>query len=102
MLMKNNKSILNKISSSEPSKWSDDAEYRINNELWLDNSFKIALKILKTLKDIKMTKDELAKKSGIDIKEINKIVKGKENLTLETICKIENALDIDIVVVLLK
>ena len=33
---------------------------------------------------------------GVTLKYVNKLVKGSENLSLETICKIENILEFDI------
>ncbi len=44
-----------------------------------------------------MTKKKLAEKMGVTPKYISKVVKGKENLTLETISKIEGVLGIRLV-----
>ena len=38
---------------------------------------------------------ELAQRMGCTPQYVSKILKGKENLSLETICKIEDALDME-------
>ena len=44
-----------------------------------------------------MTQRKLAEKMGVSPQYINKVVKGKENLTLETIAKIEDVLGITLI-----
>jgi predicted XRE-type DNA-binding protein len=58
--------------------WMKEAEERIINEKWLDLSFAIAVRILSSLKEKKMTQVQLAEKVGVSAQMINKIVKGKE------------------------
>ncbi len=89
---------LNNIATPDPS-WMQDAGDRIQNKEWLEKSAKIALKILRALKNSSMTQKELADKLSVTPQQINKIVKGRENLTLETICKIEKELDIELICV---
>ena len=48
------------------------------------------------LKEQKMTQKDLAEKMSVTPQYINKIVKGGENLTTETITKLENILGIAI------
>jgi transcriptional regulator with XRE-family HTH domain len=72
--------------------WRRKAEYRKENKGWLDVSFSIALKILKFLKENNISQKELAERLGCSPQYVSKIVKGKENLTLETIWKIEKEL----------
>ena len=98
----NSKSVLdklNEVSSKESSKWLDQANWRIENEAWLDKSADIALRILRTLRSKSITQKDLADRLGVSAQYINKIVKGKENLTLDTICKLEQALDIELITV---
>ncbi len=90
---------LNEVSSKEPSKWEDQANWRIENEAWLDKSADIALRVLRILRSKSITQKDLADRLGVSAQYINKIVKGKENLTLETICKLEQALEIELVTV---
>ncbi|MBV5326891.1 MAG: helix-turn-helix transcriptional regulator [Chlorobium sp.] len=82
------------IASKEPSGWLKDAQWRTENRAWLKHSQAIALRILRTLRAKNVSQKELAEKIGVSPQQVNKIVKGRENLTLETISKLEGALDI--------
>jgi transcriptional regulator with XRE-family HTH domain len=82
------------ITLSEPSGWLEDARWRKENRVWLRRSQSIALKILRTLREKKMSQKELAEIVGVSPQQVSKIVKGKENLTLETIARLEKALGI--------
>lgn len=88
---------LNKIVSNEKSNWEEKAKWRKANKNWLLKSAAISLKIAKTLKEKKMTQAELAQKLGSSAQHVSKIIKGQENLTLETISKIEACLDIELI-----
>ncbi len=85
----------NSITST--SNWIEKAKWRQQNESWLDLSFKIATEILEALKAKKMTQAELALLIKVTPQQVNKIVKGNENLTLETIKKIEDALQLKLI-----
>lgn len=87
---------LNKISTPDTT-WGEDAQYRKDNREWLMNSAKVALVVLRALKEIPMTQRKLAQGMGVKPQQISKIVKGRENLTLETISRLERALGIKIV-----
>jgi len=92
-----NKGKLNKFISEKPSQWLEEAErYELEKE-WLDKSALIALKILRTLRSQSVTQKQLADSIGVTPQYINKVVKGHENLSLETICKIERSLGISLV-----
>ena len=88
---------LSKVVSDVPSKWMEDAEYRIANEDWLHISQKIALKILRYLREINCTSDDLRYTLGITEERMSNIVKGRENLDLKMIAKIETALCIKLI-----
>lgn len=88
------KSKLEQFTSKEPSKWLEKAVWREQNVGWLDRSFLIALKILSTLRENKKSQTWLADKLNVTPQQVSKIIKGAENLTLETINNIENALGI--------
>jgi transcriptional regulator with XRE-family HTH domain len=83
--------------------WIDDSIFYENNQEWLDRSAKIALKVLRTLRENRMasiypgTQKELAEKMAVSPQQINKIAKGTENLTLETINRLEKALSIQLI-----
>lgn len=81
------------------SKWAEEARWRIANEAWLDKSAEIALKVLRALRASAMTQTMLAKKLNVSPQQISKIVKGSENLTLETICRLESVLNVELVTV---
>jgi len=85
--------------SAESSKWMEQAEIYENNKEWLDKSALIAIKILSTLRSQSITQRTLAENIGVSPQYINKVVKGQENLSLETICKIEKSLGITLVAV---
>jgi len=90
---------LNKIVAGQKSKWEERAEFRIKNEEWLNKSAEIALKILRTLRYFDMSQAKLAEGIGVSPQQISKIVKGKENLTLDTICKIEKVLNTELIMI---
>jgi transcriptional regulator with XRE-family HTH domain len=89
---------INKIASKEVSSWKREATERRDNIAWTKRSFKIAVRILREIRAQKplngMTQKKLAEQMGVTPQYINKVVKGKENLTLETISKIESVLGI--------
>lgn len=85
--------------SDEPSKWMEQADSYEKNKEWLDKSALIAIKILSTLRSQSITQRTLADSIGVSPQYINKVVKGQENLSLETICKIEKSLGITLVAV---
>jgi len=94
-----NKEKLNKYISREPSDWMAQADYYEVNKDWLNKSALIAIKILSTLRSQSMTQKALAESIGVTPQYINKVVKGYENLSLETICKIERSLGISLIAV---
>lgn len=49
------------------------------------------------LRTKEMSQKDLADKMGVSAAYVGKLLKGKENLTLETICKIQAALDENII-----
>lgn len=95
--MSNLKEKLAKIESRQPSGWKESAKYRRENREWLNKSAAIAVKILDALKAQQLSQKDLAERMGISPQQINKIVKGQENLTLETISNLETALGIKII-----
>lgn len=86
-----------KFIPDRPSKWIEQADrYEIEKE-WMDKSALIAIKILSTIRSQSITQKKLADSIGVSPQYINKVVKGQENLSLETICKIEKSLGITLV-----
>lgn len=63
---------------------------------WLSHSQTIANIMSARMKELGMTQRKLAEKMNCTQQYISKILKGRENLSLEALSKIENALDIQI------
>lgn len=80
--------------------WREDNAYRKVNKGWLKKSAQIAIKINRALKDKNMSQKELANKLKVSAQQVSKILKGRENLTLETISKLEYALDLELISIL--
>ncbi len=90
-----------KLISDDRSGWLEKARARQENKAWRRRSFQIAVRILREIRAQKpvngMTQKVLAEAMGVTPQYINKVVKGKENLTLETISKIEAVLGIRLI-----
>lgn len=79
--------------------WMNRVDYKKENRAWIRKSVNVALKVLDALDEEKLSKCELAEKLGVSRQKVSKILKGQENLTLETITKIEEVLGIKLVYV---
>ncbi len=77
--------------------WIKEALWRQENRAWLERSAKIAIQVLETLSEQNRTQKDLAVEMGVSPQFVNKIVKGSENLTLETISKLEKALNAQLI-----
>ena len=84
-------------SSPTQSKWREEAEQRQKNKSWLRYSQMIAITMLDKMEKLGFTQKILAEKMGCSQQYVSKILRGKENLSLETLCKIEEALNLQIV-----
>jgi antitoxin component HigA of HigAB toxin-antitoxin module len=82
--------------SATPSKWREAALERRANKEWLSYSQHIAMLMLDKMESMGMTQKSLAEIMGCSQQYVSKILKGKENLSLETLSKIESALGIAI------
>ena len=65
-------------------------------EDWVCHSQAIAATMSDRMEEIGMTQRVLAEKMNCTQQYVSKVLKGRENLSLETLCKIENALGIKI------
>lgn len=94
--------ILNRIAVKDTT-FQEKANWRQTNQAWLDRSAKIAIAVLSTLRKNRAegkspaNQKELAERLGISPQQVNKIVKGQENLTLETVSRLEQALEIRLI-----
>ena len=87
---------LKKHQSTTPSKWRERAEWRQRNKAWLRHSQHIAMLMLDKMEKLNMTQKQLAGLMGCSQQYVSKVLKGQENLSLETIAKIEDCLEIPI------
>lgn len=87
---------LKKHQSSTTSKWRENAEWRMANKSWLRYSQHIAMLMLDKMDELHMTQKQLSELMGCSQQYISKVLKGQENLSLETLSKIESCLQIQI------
>lgn len=78
-------------------RWREAAEYRRANKAWLRHSRSIAISMHEKMREEGLSQSELAERMGCNQQYVSKLLKGNENLTLETISKIESALSLKIV-----
>ena len=87
---------LKKHQSSTPSKWRENAEWRVANKSWLRYSQHIAMMMLDRMEELNITQKQLSELMGCSQQYISQVLKGQEKLSLETISKIETCLQIHI------
>lgn len=80
----------------EDGQWQTEATEARKNWDWMKYSMQIALKVRSKMKSDGITQCGLASKLGCSQQYVSLILKGKENLTLETIAKLETALQINL------
>ena len=83
--------------SEEPSAWRKEAEWRRDNWSWLRHSQMIAVKVLLQMKQLGLTQKALAERMNCTQQYVSKILKGKENMSLDTLSRLESALDITLI-----
>ena len=94
-----NEKIVNKLEqfpSATPSRWREKAEERRESEAWRRESRRIALMMLDRLEALGMSQTDLAARLGCTQQYVSRILKGHENLSLKTICKIDDVLKLGI------
>jgi len=85
--------------SINDSEWLEKAKWRQENADWLDISFSIAVRIGSILSANKeankhpKSQIELAQSLGCSAQYVSKLLKGEENLQIDTICKIGSILE---------
>lgn len=88
---------LKEYQSSTPSKWRENAEWRMANKSWLRYSQRIAMMMLDRMEELHMSQKQLSELMGCSQQYVSKVLKGQENLSLETLSKIERCLDLQII-----
>lgn len=86
---------LNANRAGTPGKWKEEAQLEQSRYYWQRYSYGIAIKSRKRMKELGMTQKELAEKLNCSQQYVSTLLKGQENLTLETIAKLESVLDLD-------
>lgn len=88
---------LKRHSEPDSSNWREVFKEMNANEIWLRHSRHIAMIMLDRMEELKMTQKQLAEKMSCSHQYVSKVLKGQENLSLETLAKIERALGISII-----
>lgn len=96
--MKESVSKLNNLSKGQVSNWKEKATFRLKNRKWLKYSSNIARRIAASLEERKdLNQKTLAELLNVKPQYISKVLKGEENLTLETISKLSAVLGIELI-----
>ena len=93
------KEIIKKLEQHQPatpSNWREKAEFRRANKSWLRYSQQIAMQMLGKMEETGLNQRGLAERMVCSQQYVSKILKGQENLSIETICKIEDALELEL------
>ena len=86
------------LMSSKPSGWLKKAQFRRENKKWLRYSSKIAGRAYAAMEDKEgMNQKTLAEKLGVKPQYISKLLKGEQNLSLQTIGKLSEALGVELI-----
>jgi len=80
-------------------KWMEITKWNEKHADALDDYMIIAMRILATLKEKKMTQKDLATQLGVSPQALTRIVKGRQNLTLNKVRQIEKVLGISLITI---
>lgn len=84
------------LQSATPSKWREKASYREENKEWLRYSQHVAMLMLDKMDQLHITQKGLAEMMGCSQQYVSKVLKGHEDLTIDTLFKIQKALDLEL------
>lgn len=87
---------LNEIAKQPSVQELEEARFRESNREWLLKSALIALEVRRYLRLNGKSQTELAEMLGVSSAMVTKLLSGKENLSLKTICNIERALGVNL------
>ncbi len=82
--------------SNEKTSTLENAKERIRNRAMLRESQKIALKVLVKLDELGWSQKDLAREMKVKPQQVNKMVQGKVNFTIDTQIKLQDILNIPI------
>lgn len=94
--MKANIEKFDELVSTKQSGWHNKVQESIDNP-WRDKAFDIALRLINYMRENGFSQTQLSDKLRVSRQYVNRILQGKENLSLETICSIEFKLGICII-----
>ena len=89
----NKEKFLALVTENDP-KFIKELEYRVANGDWLKEPFMVGIKVLVKLDELGWSQKDLAAAMDVSPQQINKIVRGKQNLTLDTLVRLQRVLDI--------
>lgn len=89
--------ILKAHQSTDKSMWQEQAQWHVDNWGWLKHSAQIALRTRSRMVTLGLTQKDLAERMGCSQQYVSLILKGKENLTLETISRLECVLGFELI-----
>ena len=89
--------IVRQNDSGKPSAWKESAERYRDSWSWMRYSKQIAIAVRARMRTMNVTQSALAEKMNCSQQYVSLLLKGEENLTLETICKLESALDMALI-----
>ena len=87
---------LKEVTKQPSEKEYEKAKFRDENRDWLLKSSLIALEIHRYLRQNRMNQSQLAEMLGISPAMVTKLLSGKENLSLKTICGIERVINFEL------
>ncbi len=89
---------LSRYQSHEDSTWRVEEErlQYAKSKGWLRYSRRIAIKVALAMKQQNLSRQDVAERIGCSPQYVSRLLKGEENLSLETICKLESALNVAI------
>lgn len=88
------------VGELKQSPWIEEAKERKLNKEEIRSRQKIALNILRTLRQLDISQKQLAEMLSVSPQQVNKWVKGSENFTLDTIFRIQKALGVELIEVI--
>jgi transcriptional regulator with XRE-family HTH domain len=74
-----------------------EAQYIKENWFWMKYSYAIAIKVKSRMAELGWTQKQLAESLNCTQQHVSVLLNGKVNMTLETLAKLENALQFDLI-----
>lgn len=73
------------------------AQFVKDNWIWLKYSYAVAVKVRRRMQILGLTQKQLAEAIGCSQQHISILLNGRVNMTLETLAKLEKALEFDLI-----